>query len=1029
MTLENPTINGGTLSTANGGTLALEGATINTAVTNTASGTVLIASNSTVSGVLTNAAGGQVTIGNGASLTLTGSTLNNSGNIQMSPSSSNANLVIGASNLTLSGGGSLTMSYVNALSGPANSIIEGAVPTDVLTNQSTIQGSGNIGYNQMGLVNSGTINATQGYPLTIQTSNGTTNTGTLEATGGGTLILLGDTYTNTGGTILASGTGSVVTLSGPTINGGALNTSGGGVIQAAGDPVLNGVTNSGTYQIPGSNSTTIAGTITNSGNIQLNGTSYGFTPEPANLIIGGSAVTLTGGGTVTLGSGYYNTIYGASAADVLTNVNNTIQGSGNIGDGQMRLVNQGTIDGNQSAALTVQTSNGLTNSGTLEATNGGTLTVEVGTGGAANTGTIQAASGSTLEIEGGTYRNSGGTIQNAGNTLLENVTINGGTVSQTGAGDMQLSGANIDTTVSNSSAGTVEALSGTSNTINKLSNPTGGQLLIDTGATVTLTQATSDAGAISVNGTLDTKGSLVLTGSAAITLANGSVTAIGTNETLSIAKTSTVQGTGTISNFGITNAGTLSSNQGTLTILPSSAGLINTGAIKVGAGDTMQIGTSAGGALTNFSSVTNTLTGGIYSLTGTLQFGSSGTNIATNAANITLNGAGQMIDFGSNNILAGFNSNASTGVFKLASAASLTTNGGSFTNLGTFTVSTGTTFTVGGSSFNFNQNGGTAMVNGTLTSTTLGTLAVNGGTLDGTGTLGYNVVDASILTPGDSATVTGRLTVADTYTQQSTGALDIQINGAAAATKYDYLKVTQGATLGGTLNIDLGSGFTPTVGETFTILTASSVTGTFATVNGIVINGSEYFKVTYNHGSVVLTVVSGTPSASSPASSALASRLIPAPVHRGSSVSVKGRYGLGVFGQRMAPLPVIAPALSMARTPVSLSAAPVAPPVSFGMPATGMHGFRPMDQFASPALAPAPATTGDAGAAGAFGISSSSAASYNSMGSMNHMRFECGVDLKALLQTSRKRLVRGLWAAPDSPDALYLGYMSYTGSH
>jgi hypothetical protein len=176
-------------------------------------------------------------------------------------------------------------------------------------------------------------------------------------------------------------------------------------------------------------------------------------------------------------------------------------------------------------------------------------------------------------------------------------------------------------------------------------------------------------------------------------------------------------------------------------------------------------------------------------------------------------------------------------------------------------------------------------------------------------------------------------------------------------------------------------------------------------------------------------VVSGTPSASSPASSALASRLIPAPVHRGSSVSVKGRYGLGVFGQRMAPLPVIAPALSMARTPVSLSAAPVAPPVSFGMPATGMHGFRPMDQFASPALAPAPATTGDAGAAGAFGISSSSAASYNSMGSMNHMRFECGVDLKALLQTSRKRLVRGLWAAPDSPDALYLGYMSYTGSH
>ncbi len=43
--------------------------------------------------------------------------------------------------------------------------------------------------------------------------------------------------------------------------------------------------------------------------------------------------------------------------------------------------------------------------------------------------------------------------------------------------------------------------------------------------------------------------------------------------------------------------------------------------------------------------------------------------------------------------------------------------------------------------------------------------------------------------------------------------------------------------------------------------------------------------------------------------------------------------------------------------------------------------------------------------------------------------FECGVDLKALLQTSRKQLVRGLWAAPDSPEALAIGYMTYTSNH
>jgi hypothetical protein len=121
---------------------------------------------------------------------------------------------------------------------------------------------------------------------------------------------------------------------------------------------------------------------------------------------------------------------------------------------------------------------------------------------------------------------------------------------------------------------------------------------------------------------------------------------------------------------------------------------------------------------------------------------------------------------------------------------------------------------------------------------------------------------------------------------------------------------------------------------------------------------------------------------------------------------------------------------SMARMPSAAPvAAPVGLPVSFGMGATGIRGFKPMDQFGSPALASAPASSGDTGATASFGISSSPASAYNSMSSMNHMRFECGADLKALLKTSRKQLWKGLWASPDSPDALYLGYMTYSGSH
>jgi hypothetical protein len=63
--------------------------------------------------------------------------------------------------------------------------------------------------------------------------------------------------------------------------------------------------------------------------------------------------------------------------------------------------------------------------------------------------------------------------------------------------------------------------------------------------------------------------------------------------------------------------------------------------------------------------------------------------------------------------------------------------------------------------------------------------------------------------------------------------------------------------LGGTLNIKLLNNFVPAIGDTFEILTARKVTGTFATVNGTKINDSEHFTVTYNADNVTLTVVSG----------------------------------------------------------------------------------------------------------------------------------------------------------------------------
>src|SRR5205807_576866 len=86
----------------------------------------------------------------------------------------------------------------------------GAVGTDVLTNQETIQGSGSIGLGQMGLINSGTIIANQSTPLIIQPSTaGFTNNGTLQVSGGDKMQVTGGPFTNFSGSTLSGGTYTV----------------------------------------------------------------------------------------------------------------------------------------------------------------------------------------------------------------------------------------------------------------------------------------------------------------------------------------------------------------------------------------------------------------------------------------------------------------------------------------------------------------------------------------------------------------------------------------------------------------------------------------------------------------------------------------------------------------------------------------------------------------------------------------------------------------------------------------------------
>jgi len=189
------------------------------------------------------------------------------------------------------------------------------------------------------------------------------------------------------------------------------------------------------------------------------------------------------------------------------------------------------------------------------------------------------------------------------------------------------------------------------------------------------------------------------------------------------------------------------------------------------------------------------------------------------------------------------------GTFELFNDALVNFSFGSaaaFNNLGTFTKlnSGGETQFVG---VPFNNSGQVEVQTGTLrmfspyTQTNGATtvsggamlrssqpISLQGGILGGTGTVNASVQNTGAeVSPGMPV---GTLTVTGNYTQSAGGTLRIELGGPTPGTEHDQLAVTGTASLGGALVVELIDGFVPGVAQSFTILTAGSVTGTFATV-------------------------------------------------------------------------------------------------------------------------------------------------------------------------------------------------------
>jgi hypothetical protein len=474
------------------------------------------------------------------------------------------------------------------------------------------------------------------------------------------------------------------------------------------------------------------------------------------------------------------------------------------------------VTGSVSNAGSIQMNSAGTNTflllnGNVSLTGKGTVTL-----GNAGPNAIEGASGAGTEI-----LTSANTIQGAGNIGNGAMgLINSGTISA------NVSGGNLFVDISNagfSNSGTVQALTGSNVTIEGAAN----SFLNYNASNNTLTGGTYTA-----NG-----GNIYFAGSATgITTLSAKVTQEASGQLIN-----TTTGTSALANLSSIVAGG---------VLTTTATFAQPGAFSMaGALNLLPKTTFSVGSLAQINAA-GALTAGQWVFDSNFNITGTPVSIKTNSAVVTLSGGTFYNTANKSNAMATLTANKNE--LRIMNAAKFTTTG-SLTNSGTLSVAKGCALTIGGTGTSYTQTGGKTTHDGVLT----GAVSINSGSFLGAGSITGKVSVGgmkvgSLLSVGDAG-LAGQIKITGSYFQTVNGKLSTAIGGTTAITQYSQLKVVGAATLNGTLAAPLIGSFVPTVGQTFTVLSASSITGTFSNTT-IAINSSEFFAVSYTATGVVLTV-------------------------------------------------------------------------------------------------------------------------------------------------------------------------------
>ncbi|HVS53390.1 MAG TPA: PEP-CTERM sorting domain-containing protein [Opitutaceae bacterium] len=276
----------------------------------------------------------------------------------------------------------------------------------------------------------------------------------------------------------------------------------------------------------------------------------------------------------------------------------------------------------------------------------------------------------------------------------------------------------------------------------------------------------------------------------------------------------------------------------------------NTTTIPVGA--TFAITTNADHDFDSHAFVNN---GTVQWDTGRLRSGDGGTFTNNGTFNDTVAvGTDVRADYG--NHLASF-ANSATGTYNKSGSATTHFVDIPFSNAGNINVSAGTLQF----SSSFIQSGGTLAVSNGAALQFDGGLNLAAGYLIGTGTVTGNVASSGVISPSvgspSGSAQPGHLNITGDLSLASVSQLIFELGGVAPGVSYDFLNVSGTAALGSaTLDLAFTNSFNSllTGANTFTVLTASSLSGAFGNVaNGgrlFTVDGLGSFQVNYGSGSL-----------------------------------------------------------------------------------------------------------------------------------------------------------------------------------